>query len=57
MGNKNGRAVDALAFSAEEGRGTPRKAPVRRVQPQAAGGIRMGKPPRKGTRKGGKWVN
>jgi hypothetical protein len=46
-----------LAFSADEGRGTPRKAPVRRVQPQAAGDVRMGKPLRKETRKGGKWVN
>ena len=35
---------DALASSADEGRGTLRKAPVRRVQPLAAGDVRMGKP-------------
>ena len=36
--------MDAWASSADEGRGTLRKAPVRRVQPQAAGDVRMGKP-------------
>ena len=38
--------MDALALRADEGRGTLRKAPVRRVQPQAAGDSRMGKPGR-----------
>ncbi len=35
---------NAWASRAEEGRGTLRKAPDRRVQPQQAGGLRMGKP-------------
>ena len=35
---------DALAFSADEGRGTLRKAPIRRVQPLTVGDVRMGKP-------------
>src|SRR5690606_20334631 len=42
--SEEGHTVDALASSADEGRGTLRKAPVRRVQPQAAGDVRMGKP-------------
>ena len=44
-----GHLVDALVSDADEGRGTLRKTLVRRVQPQLAGGIRMGKP---GTRSG-----
>ncbi len=36
--------VDAWVSSADEGRGTRRNAPTRRVQPQAVGGVRMGKP-------------
>ena len=39
-----GRMGNAWASRAEEGRGTLRKAPGRRVQPQKSGGIRMGKP-------------
>ena len=38
--------MDAWVSSADEGRGTLREAPVRRVQPQAAGDSRMGKPVR-----------
>jgi len=36
--------VDALASRGDEGRGTLRKAAVRREQPLPAAGIRMGKP-------------
>ena len=35
-----------MASSADEGRGTLREVPVRRVQPLAAGNVRMGKPTR-----------
>ena len=38
--------VNVLVSSADEGRGTLRKAPIRRVQPLAVGDIRMGKPGR-----------
>jgi hypothetical protein len=43
---REGHTEDALASSADEGRGTLRKAPVRCVQPLEAGDVRMGKPSR-----------